>query len=243
MTGEECSELAASLKSWADSKTLVYLCIPTRGTVDAVTVNSLIKTASVLERANVGSIAQVLITGGGGISMGREMCISVVLQSPCTHIVFVDSDVGWHPSTIVRLLRSNLDFCAAVYQMRQDAGPLCFEALPGEPPVSGGFIEVQHVGMGMVVLKRSVIEAMSKHYSQLAYRGEDGRTRCGLFLEMIEGGHRYGEDYAFCRRWRAMGGKIWIDPRAEMMHAGRKDWTARVADRYRAIWPRASNLP
>ena len=52
----------------------------------------------------------------------------------------------------------------------------------------------------------------------------------GLFLETIKDGRRWAEDYAFCRRWRALGGKIWIDPEARMLHAGRKEWIVRVAD-------------
>jgi hypothetical protein len=35
-----------------------------------------------------------------------------------------------------------------------------------------------------------------------------------------DSGRYLSEDYAFCRRWRDMGGKIWVDLDCKLMHLG-----------------------
>ena len=35
-----------------------------------------------------------------------------------------------------------------------------------------------------------------------------------------ETGQYLSEDYAFCRRWRALGGEIWLDLRSRLTHIG-----------------------
>jgi hypothetical protein len=43
-----------------------------------------------------------------------------------------------------------------------------------------------------------------------------------LFDTMIdpETGHYLSEDYAFCRRWRSIGGRLWLDTRGKLSHIG-----------------------
>ena len=33
-------------------------------------------------------------------------------------------------------------------------------------------------------------------------------------------GHYMSEDYSFCRRWRNMGGEIWVDLKSKLTHEG-----------------------
>ncbi len=42
-------------------------------------------------------------------------------------------------------------------------------------------------------------------------------------------GKWWGEDYAFCHKWQALGGQIWIDPDILFTHSGRNSWTASLA--------------
>jgi hypothetical protein len=32
--------------------------------------------------------------------------------------------------------------------------------------------------------------------------------------------HYLSEDYAFCRRWRSLGGRVWLDTRGKLTHIG-----------------------
>ena len=42
-----------------------------------------------------------------------------------------------------------------------------------------------------------------------------------------ETGIYLSEDYAFCRRWRDLGGEIWLDAQGSLTHSGSCDFTGR----------------
>jgi len=39
-----------------------------------------------------------------------------------------------------------------------------------------------------------------------------------------------GEDWNFCRRWRELGGAVWLDPTIELQHHGATVFAGRLAD-------------
>jgi hypothetical protein len=51
-----------------------------------------------------------------------------------------------------------------------------------------------------------------------------------LFADYRIGKHKMGEDYAFCKRWTDMGGKVWIDPEIKMGHVGYKTFNGHIGD-------------
>ena len=59
----------------------------------------------------------------------------------------------------------------------------------------------------------------------LAFFRLHGRPRFGRYLS---------EDYAFCRRWRDMGGKIWVDLDCKLMHLGQHLFGGDLAESLRA---------
>jgi len=40
------------------------------------------------------------------------------------------------------------------------------------------------------------------------------------------------EDYAFCRRWRAIGGEIWLDLNSKLNHSGSYTYRGNAAARF-----------
>ena len=91
-----------------------------------------------------------------------------------------------------------------------------------------GFIEVDEAPTGFMCIKRHVFPKMMQHYPELRYRPEgmpkDQRSTVNwLFFDCMldPQTRRYlSEDYAFCRRWRDMGGKIWVDSNSRLLHQG-----------------------
>ena len=87
------------------------------------------------------------------------------------------------------------------------------------------------------------LERMIKAYPETKYRNVHGFPTdqntndnfYALFDCIIDpqSGHYLSEDYAFCRRWRKLGGEIWIDLRSKLTHVGpyafKGDSTARYA--------------
>ena len=83
------------------------------------------------------------------------------------------------------------------------------------------FAKARYVGSGFLLIKRKVLLSMVEHYKDLRYTKEhqaedplrDSPWRCALFNCMIDEatGTYLSEDYSFCRRFRDMGGEVWVD--------------------------------
>ncbi len=89
-----------------------------------------------------------------------------------------------------------------------------------------GFLEVSKIGTGLMCIRREVLEKMIETHPE-TYRNDVGGYSGEyeyhtLFDTMIEPDtKRYlSEDYAFCHKWRALGGKIWVHINSVAYHTG-----------------------
>jgi hypothetical protein len=49
-----------------------------------------------------------------------------------------------------------------------------------------------------------------------------------------ETGVYLSEDYAFCKRWRALGGEIWLDLQSKLNHSGSYTYRGNAWPRFEA---------
>ena len=95
-----------------------------------------------------------------------------------------------------------------------------------------GFAEVLDAPTGLMLIKREVFPAMIAAFPDHKIvvdrsAGGEGERRgfddyqYRFFDVMVDDDGRYlSEDYAFCRRWRALGGKIYVDLISKLSHQG-----------------------
>ena len=106
--------------------------------------------------------------------------------------------------------------------------------VPGNKP-KDGWLQVTALGTGFFMMQRAVLEKMRDHYrATLAYKNDIAayhkmapEEHCvGLFETMIEPEtKRYlSEDYAFCKRWIALDGKIFSNINHRLIHSGTADF-------------------
>jgi hypothetical protein len=102
--------------------------------------------------------------------------------------------------------------------------------------LQGGLLEVLDAATGFMCIPRKVLEVMIEEYGDdVSYTGDDTyidsksgklkkdkKTFYALFDTSIElDTNRYlSEDYTFCRRFQAIDGKIWVDPKIILNHVG-----------------------
>ena len=48
-------------------------------------------------------------------------------------------------------------------------------------------------------------------------------------MQEPDGGRYLSEDFAFCRRWRAAGGQVFIDTQSNLAHHGQRTYTGNFA--------------
>lgn len=216
----------------------VAFCIPSG---DATMINkhflrSLDATKALLDAHGIPWI-QVQRNGNSHVGKSREGVLWDAIKTGATHLFWLDDDMTWEPETFLALLASGHDF-AGVVGMRKviPPQPAC-NVLPGASvfDIRTGYLEVKDVGFAFVCITRSVIERLCKAYPELKYQTGDGSDQYALFLDLIDRdytpeGERLGEDFSFCRRWRRIGGRIWVDPYAELGHWGSYEYGGKLAD-------------
>lgn len=176
-------------------------------------------------------------SGSTDLPDARAVNVAKFMECGGTHLVSIDNDVCWEAGALVRLIDYPVDMVAGVYPKRQDPieFPLTFpdEATELWADPDTGLLEAKEVQGGFVRFTRAVFEQMFAAYPDLQFRS----TRYGsdaplyaLFEPMFVDGRRKGEDFAFCRRWRAIGGKVWVDPEIRMAHIGNKAFIGSLGD-------------
>ncbi len=107
-------------------------------------------------------------------------------------------------------------------------------------------VEVDDIAMGFMLTSRECIQKMVDTYAeQLWYSdvrpGHPTRELVAIFAMMfgeptVVGAYRFrtldSEDYSFCRRWRALGGKVnmYVGPGAPLTHVGAHAFAGHIKD-------------
>ena len=101
-----------------------------------------------------------------------------------------------------------------------------------------GFMRVDYCATGFMVIKRQVFDAMRTAYPDQHYVNETlsdpaMRPHNWLFFDCImdpETRQYLSEDYAFCKKWRAIGGQVWADMVSPLGHVGTHKFEGTVLD-------------
>lgn len=165
------------------------------------------------------------------VDLARSRILGAFLRSTATHLFMIDADQAWDVRDFVRLLLADEELIA-VAGVRKVSPPSfaanCSDEHGNQKPVqidmATGFLEVTNVGGAFVCITRSCVERMIEAYPDLAYNSAEGREEYALFAPMIVNRRRLGEDFAFCERWRAIGGKIMVASDVSLRHVGKHVW-------------------
>jgi hypothetical protein len=148
---------------------------------------------------------------GTGLMRQRDILVSTFLASECTHLLFVDSDMAWSAADAQKLFDAGKDFIGGTYRRKCPGNTLTANLLPNR---DGELIEATHVGTGFLLVSREAIEKMLAAYAADTYESA-GRKYVALFNQSLDEGT---EDLSFCRRWRAIGGQVWMHTGVVLPH-------------------------
>lgn len=171
-------------------------------------------------------------TAGGLCHMYRNSAIERALantEQPWDVILFVDSDMMFHPTILDELLpyvSPERPVVSAVYTMMLDDGPrlsICYrrEDDAGQmrmTPIKvsempeNQLIECDGIGAGFMLIHRSLIEEMLGVYG----------SPMPWFETEVYDGIFYGEDYTFCMRMDKLGYKPFVHTGIEAEHVSKK---------------------
>lgn len=206
------------------------------------------------------------------VTRARNTLTAMFLEnSTYTHMMFIDADIGFDPQDIVKMLHRDKDIVTGAYPKKTINWPaihgVATDKKPDDPfelakfqasyalnikrehmdsqeiPLVKGLIPVLDAGTGFMMIKRSVIDKMTKEYADTRYNNDlntDPKLQpyfYALFDTMIDPNtKRYlSEDYTFCRRWQQMGGEIWMDPSINLDHYGSYQFQGNIAEQFTLV--------
>jgi len=161
------------------------------------------------------------------VDLARAKLFAAFVRSSCTHMLSIDDDMGWDIAAVIRLFYANKDAVAVAGPKKRY--PLQFAANRTDErgnPLELQFdpdsltMEVNEVGAAFMLITKAMALRMVEAYPDLTYTGETGETEWAVYQPMLEHGRRFGEDFAFCRRWTKLGGAIHVCADVPLKHTG-----------------------
>jgi hypothetical protein len=181
-------------------------------------------------------------------------------KTDAEYFMFIDADVDFDPASVVRLIRSGHEVSVSIYPKKvvmwdqaktaieagdeRDLAMLSSSLVANigatQRSVVNGFVEVLDGPTGFMVITRKAFEKMHEKYKDLDckndHQNRDFDDYCAVFDCMIDPDNRryLSEDYAFCRRWQQIGGKIYADCNSCLGHVGNLPFSGCLNERLKA---------
>jgi hypothetical protein len=170
------------------------------------------------------------------ITRGRNELVAMFMaHEEATHMMFIDADINFSPGDVIEMFKKDVDLVVGAYPKKglpieyvlnyrfydRPEGKSCF--------VDNELIEMHDGGCGFMMFKKDVIKRITEAHPELKYvpnskvmDKEHEKHTYAVFDTMIDPESRVylSEDYAFCRRFQDLGGKVWLYPFAKLDHVG-----------------------
>lgn len=172
----------------------------------------------------------ITVPGESLITRARNHIVRQFRQTTGTHLLMIDEDMGWEPQSVIRLLVAAQDVDVVGGCGPRKAYPITFCGnFPGGDRIelhpANGLVRLDEIGSGFLLMTRKCLDMMCETYLELRYIEPPAMIELfALFDCKIEAGRYWSEDFAFSRRWRAIGGTVWADPQITLEHVGTHVW-------------------
>lgn len=176
------------------------------------------------------------------LPVARNTLVAMFLADPeATDLFFIDYDVKFNAEAVIKLLRRPEEIVAGAYRVKlDDRTTWAVEIQTGEGAPRGKvdgdevLIGADFLATGFMRIKRDVFQKLQTAYPELRYqenviktenrRIDEAYDYFAMGVDKVRG--RYTtEDFAFCQRWRDIGGALWVYPDIDFDHIGKKAYS------------------
>lgn len=201
------------------------------GTIEFPCVSSLYSAAVLLWAADI-SVSLCIEAGNCHVDDMRNAIVSEFLTSDCDELVFIDEDVGFNASDLLKLVEYDRDVVGGVYPRKQFDVDFPVFVKPGTDLYADGdgLVEVHGLPTGFLKIKRGVLQKLWDREKKRRWVGSDEREYRPVFERGYYEGQRKSGDYAFCCKWREVGGMLFTDPKMRFSHTGKHSWHGSLGD-------------
>jgi glycosyltransferase involved in cell wall biosynthesis len=199
----------------------VVLCVPTITRPYQQLLDAIRAAVPALDAAGI-EHQMVSEVGNPYISQARNVMLRKALDTDPDQIIFLDHDISFDPTALVKLIQTEGDVVAGTYRFKRDEEEYMgclFNSAQNRPIVrpSDGAIHAEWIPAGFLKITPKAVDRFMKAYPHLTY-GVAYKPFVDLFNHGAHKGLWYGEDYAFSRNWNDCGGYIWLVPDLNITH-------------------------
>lgn len=193
----------------------VLVCIPS--------YNEFIHSSLVKDILNFKFDYELRFKSGSLISRIRNEFLSeFVREKSFTHLLFIDSDMFDFSNTLNAMIYSGKKLIGGIYRKKMKIEEYnvnladCIE----NTIRFGDIIRLKHVGGGLMLIHRDVIENMIKMFPNCRYKHSNAKTYFDLFRVGVVNERYLSEDYYFCELARKVGYETYGVLNSEITHHG-----------------------
>lgn len=177
----------------------------------------------------------------------RNLLTHSFLKSDCTHLLFIDADVGFEAHQIIKMMLTEEDIVCGIYPKKSikwdkvisavKAGvpeqelpkhSLEYLFIPSTEQIENGLVEIERAGTGMMLISRNAFESLTdkvdsfKLEANLENVFQVNEDIAEYFFTSVDRDTKVylHEDFNFCKLWLESGGKIYAAPWVELTHSG-----------------------
>lgn len=200
------------------------------GLVNEKTTTSLFNLGKLLVRSNI-EHGIMTVANESLITHGRSRIANFFMNNTEFEYLFcLDADVAFKPEDMLKLYSYQKPVVSASYPMKTLPLRHCYEVY-NPVKLCGNLIKIGGIGMGFVMIHRSVFEKLNRYYSELKYfpglnnsnypiTEKEYHNSYHYFAEMNKEGKYLGEDMSFFHRLTDIGYDVWLDTSIELQHIG-----------------------
>ncbi len=168
------------------------------------------------------------------VSRGRNAAVAHFMGSSATHMFFVDSDIIFNPSDVVKLLNSDKPVIGGIYPKKvlksQDNSFQVEFTAKGKVEIENDLCLVDYIPSGFLCIRRDAIEKLVQKNPELKYTNDVEAYHSDDCVE-----HYYdffkpgvnsetklymGEDEGFCKLLSDAGVPLYVYPNITLAHIG-----------------------
>lgn len=191
------------------------------GRVDVWYCNSLVNTIRLAMEKGV-LVVPVYMSYDSLVQRARNDLVRLALEEKFDDLIFIDSDQEWNPAWVFSLLEREEKVVGATVVKKSDLPAFNVKALPeGLTLLENSLMEVESIGTGFLKISKEALEKVWEISPE--YINEGKKCRMVFDVQIIDG-ELVSEDNVFCRKWRQLDEKVYIDPSMTCNHIGVKKY-------------------
>lgn len=169
------------------------------------------------------------------ITRARNQCCDEFLKSVCTHLMFIDADIGFTPEDVLAMMQLSVEpsrsILAGVYPKKTIPTEFCYTPFSVSRIDQEKPLEVREAGAGFMMIRRETLETVRPLVGSYKAEINYGGGEISQFFQAEIVGNRYlSEDYWFCNVLREAGIGIFACPWVKLKHVGMHIFTGSILD-------------